>query len=205
MDIYKEWQSIQKEKFDSITIKKEEIMNTIYQDSNSTIGLLKTRLKHKRNWIVFFLIAFTVWGALSLDKPEILYIIIGLFFTYAYGFIMLTRSINNMSSSIDYSDQTLPMMKKNYELITGALNSENLMGFAIFPIAILVGLILPGLYRGQTIMDMIDNSRFLQYALLVMVVAMPIMFVITKKMNNYAYGKLIEQLKKNIHQMELLQ
>lgn len=204
MDIYKEWQSIQEEQFDSIIIKKEEIMNTIYQDSNSTIGLLKTRLTYKRNWISFFIVLFAIWGATSLNRPEILYIIIGLITTYAIGFVVLTKYINSMSSHIDYSEQTLSLMKKNYKLIKGALNFENMWGLVFFPIAILIGMLLPGIYEGGRILEIIDNSQFLQRALLIMVVGVPLMYVITKKMNHKAYGKLIEQLEKNIHQMEML-
>ncbi len=58
MDIYKEWKKLSESKFSS-QIKREEVMNAIYQESKSTISELKKRLGYKMNWVLFFALICT--------------------------------------------------------------------------------------------------------------------------------------------------
>ncbi len=203
-ELQEAWEQIQNEKFNTLTIQKEDIMKSIYEDSHSTISLLKSRLTAKRNWCTFFLILFIGWFVFSLDRPYVLPVIGGLIGLYVIGWFMLTYFVRRMTDQLDYSEATLPLMKQNYAAITSALKYENLWGIVAFPLVIVGAILLRPLYDGIPMMEAIEQSYFIRRSLLIIVIAMPIMYWITNKMNNSAYGALIEKLQKNIHQMEML-
>ena len=142
MDLLKEWQQLHQEKFNYSPIEKEQIMKAIYQESNSTIATLKKRLAAKLYWIIFFLIAGGVWMIFSLDQPELLMVQGGFMAAYLLGLIAMGLEYRKMDDNFDFTDQTLPLMKKQHQAIKRALNFEKIWGVIAFPLAILGGLLL---------------------------------------------------------------
>jgi len=205
MDLYKEWQKIQEEKFNSLTINKENIMQSIYQDSNSTISQLRTRLKYKRNWIILFISLGICWALFSIQNTDLLILITALIALYAIGLIGISFFVRAMNKEINYSDETLSLMKKNLTLIKNSLKFENLWGLVAFPLALIAGVAAPYLYKGETILSLSSNTTLLLSVLGLICVMVPLMFIMTHKMNKAGYGNLIESLQKNIHQMEIFE
>ncbi len=202
MDLLKEWQQLHQEKFNYSPIEKEQIMKAIYQESNSTISTLKKRLAGKLYWIIFFLIAGGIWMLFSLDQPELLMIQGGFMAAYLLGLIVMGLEYRKMDTNLDFNDQTLPLMKKQDQLIKRALNFEKIWGMVAFPLAILGGLLLGHVERGRTLADFFQDPKSLGLALILIIVLVPIMYFVTNKMNKFAYGDLVDDLQNNIRRME---
>lgn len=202
MDLLKEWQQLHQEKFNYSPIEKEQIMKAIYQESNSTIASLKKRLLGKLVWIVFFLVAGGIWMLFSLDRPELLMIQGAFMSTYLLGLLVMGLEYRKMDDNFDFTDQTLPLMKKQDQAIKRALGFEKIWGVITFPLAILGGLIVGNHYKGVTLMEFFQNPKSLLLALALIVVLVPLMYWLSGKMNQYAYGNLMQKLQNNIRRME---
>jgi hypothetical protein len=204
MDIYKEWQKVNEEKFSTQTIKKEEIMNAISKESSLTINELKKRLKIKIYWALFFITLFIVWFIFSLSYPTVLPLIGILLACYSAGAAMLWMHYRKMDSQLDMTQDTLSTMKNNSELIKKALRYENYFGLVTFPIAIVCGFILDDLYAGQTIMEAITQHNFAVKFIACVVILVPLLHILSDNMNKSAYGSYMKRLDENIGKMENL-
>jgi len=183
MDLLKEWQQMHQEKFNYSPIEKEKIMKAIYQESNSTIATLKKRLKAKLYWILFFLIAGSIWMLFSLNQPELL-MVQGVFIAvYLLGLIGMGLEYRKMNNNLDFTDQTLPLMKKQNQLIQRALGFEKIWGIVFFPLAVIGGLLIGHLYKGRTLAEFFQDPKSLGLALVLIIVFVPIMYFLTNKMN----------------------
>ena len=202
MDLRKEWQQLHQEKFNYSPIKKEQIMKAIYQESNSTIATLKKRLAAKLYWIIFFLIAGGIWMLFSLDNPELLMVQGAFMAAYLVGLIAMGLKYRKMDVNLDFNDQTLPLMKKQDQLIRRTLNSEKIWGVVAFPLAIVGGLLLGHVSRGRTLAEFFQDPKSLGLALILIIVLVPIMYYASGKMNQSAYGSLMDKLQNNIRRME---
>ena len=180
-------------------------MESIYQDSNSTISQLRIRLQYKRNWIILFLVLGLIWAASSLQNSEVLIVIGVLFVLYLLGLVGILYFVHSMNKEINYSDKTLSLMKKNLELIKNSLKLENLWGLVAFPMALIAGVATPYLYKGTSLYTLSSDTTLLLTLLGVICIMVPIMFFLTNKMNKVGYGNSIDTLQKNIHQMEFLE
>lgn len=202
MDLRKEWQQLHQEKFNYSPIKKEQIMKAIHQESNSTIATLKKRLAAKLYWIIFFLVAGGIWMLFSLDNPELLMVQGAFMAAYLVGLITMGLKYRKMDTNLDFNDQTLPLMKKQDQLIRRALNSEKIWGVVAFPLAIIGGLLLSHVSRGRTVAEFFQDPKSLGLALVLIIVLVPIMYYTSGKMNQSAYGNLMDKLQNNIRRME---
>ena len=68
--------------------------------------------------------------------------------------------------------------------------------------AILGGLLIGNHAKGNTLAEFLQDPKRLLLAIGLMVVLVPLMYFLSSKMNQYAYGKLIEDLQNNIRRME---
>jgi len=202
MDLLKEWQQLHQEKFNYSPIEKKQIMEAIYQESNSTISNLKKRLLGKLVWIMFFLIIGSIWMLFSLDRPELLMIIGAFLSVYLLGLIVMGLEYRKMDEHLDFTDQTLPLMKKQDQVMRRALGFEKIWGIVSFPLAIIGGLLVGNHYKGVTLMEFFQNPKSLMLALVLIVVLVPLLYFLTGKMNQYAYGNLMDNLQNNIRRME---
>jgi len=205
LDLFKDWQKLASEKFSSNNIQKQEIMDAIHKDSNSTISTLKKGLKVKIMWVVLFITLFSVWMLFSLNRPELLLIVGAINVSYTIALILLITQYKKMDSGIDPSDNTLSSMKKNLKLISNALKLEQTWGLFTLPSAIIVGILVSRHYNGYTIMETFSDPSYLSKIIILMLIITPIAFIMTNKMNKSAFGKHLDKLKENITRMELIQ
>jgi flagellar biogenesis protein FliO len=202
MDLRKEWQKLQEEKFIQSSIKKEDIMKAIYQESNSTISTLRKRLKAKMNWTLFFLVGFIIFLLFNLENPDLVILLSVFAGAYLLGYIGMWTQYRQMSKEVDFSQPTLDLMKKNDLLVKRALYMERVFGVIFFPVAIIGGMLLSKVMNGGTIEDALQNSSFLIRGLILIIVLVPIMWWATNKMNKSAYGELMDRLSNNIRRLE---
>jgi len=205
IDLFKDWQKIAQDKFSSSKIKKQEIMDAIHNESNSTIFTLKKGLKTKIKWIIFFIILFTTWMLCSLNRPELLMIIGFLNISYIISLFLMVKQYKKMDSDLDYTGNTLGTMKKNLKLISTALQLERIWGFFNMPIAIIIGILISRHYKGFSILDTFSDPYYLTKIIVIMIIMLPLSLILTNKMNKSAFGKHTEKLKENIIRLELIQ
>lgn len=204
MDIYKEWQKLNREKFQSSTIKKEEIMQAISKESTLTLSELKKRLRYKINWVLFFIAGFAAWFLFSLKHPQTLPFIAALFVMYAAGGAMLWKNYRQMHDRIYPGKDTLTTMKTNAGLMKKALRAEKIFGLFALPSAIISGIVVPKLYTGMSIPEALSDTRTVVILLGCIVVLGPLMSLLSDKMNKIAYGDYLKKLDENIARMEQL-
>ena len=202
MNLFKEWEKINQEKFSSSTIKKEEIMQAISKESSLTIHELKKRFKYKIYWIVFFIALFIGWFILSLSHPSTLPFIGIMIASYLMGFILLWKQYKRMDDQIDPTMNILATMKKNAASIKKALKYENYFGMFGIPFMLICGAMIPRLSKGLTIMEIFSDAKFVLFILGCMVLLVPLMQLLANKMNDSAYGKYMRGLEENIRKME---
>ncbi len=201
MDIFEQWHKIEREKFNNQTIKREDIMDAIYQKSKGTIETLKNRLKYKMNWVLFFMICFISLMIWQYNNLPALLIFAGMLTIYTLGYFGLRRRYKEMGT--DLKDGTsLEVMKSNYKTIVDALNFEMNASLPILPIMLLGGLILPALIKGESILQVFSEPKILIFGIIALLVLVPFTYFIAKKANDYAYGEFIQKLEHNIKEME---
>ena len=205
LDLFKDWQKLASEKFSSHNIQKQEIMDAIHKDSNSTISTLKKSLKIKIMWVIAFVTIFSTWMLFSLDRPELLMIVGAMNASYLVALLLLVSQYKKMDSELNITGNTLSTMKRNLKLISKALKLEQTWGLFTLPSAIIVGILVSRHYNGYTIMETFSDPSYLSKIIIMMVVIIPIAFILTNKMNKSAFGKYIDKLKENITRMELIQ
>ncbi|MGB0524563.1 MAG: hypothetical protein ACPGJS_16440, partial [Flammeovirgaceae bacterium] len=107
MDLHKEWQKLQAEKFDKPKLKKEEIMEAIYKESKSAISTLTKRMRYKTYWSVAFTVIFGAGLLASLGNAE-LALVLGVCVTYfGVSFMVLYAQYKKLASLRDLGGQTL--------------------------------------------------------------------------------------------------
>jgi Ca2+/Na+ antiporter len=204
MDLYKEWKKLDQEKFSNQTIQKTTIMSAIHQESSSAIYQLKKSLRHKINWVIFFITGIVIWMLFSLQRPELL-LIQGVFLAYyVLAFVTLWLQYRKMGAEPDLSENTLTVMKNNAGFIKKAIDLETRIGLFVFPIAIVGGMLISRHYDGVTLAETFSDARLLTFMLVLVIILVPILHFAGKKMNNMAFGKHINRLDENIRRMEEL-
>ncbi|MEM6316029.1 MAG: hypothetical protein AAF960_00075 [Bacteroidota bacterium] len=202
MDLRKEWQQLHQEKFNYSSINKESIMNAIYQESTSTVSKLKYRLKGKLYWITFFITIGAIWMLFSLDTPDLL-LIQGVFLTaYLLGGIFIGLEYRKLEVGFDLSDQTLPFMKKQAQIMKRALQFEKIWGLLFFPIAAVGGLAVGNISKGIALSELWRDPTFLLIALGCVAILAPLGVWLSDRLNDKSFGKLLKELQDNIRRME---
>jgi hypothetical protein len=201
MDIFEQWKKIEDEKFNHSPIKKEEIMEAIYQKSTGTMQTLKTRLKYKMMWVLFFIVCFSALLVSQIGNLPLALIFGTAIAFYIAGFIGLRKYY--LSMGIDSSEMTtLEMMKNNLKLIKRALRFESQMMMPLIPFMFTGGVMAPKLLEGDTVAQILAEPKFLIAIILGSIIATPIIKILGDRANNVAYGPYIEKLEEQIKEME---
>ncbi len=204
MDTYNTWEKLSNEKFSQMPITKEEIMNAIRQESQSTITELKKRLKHKISWIIFFMCANFLWMALNTQETELL-LILGIFLSYGLLYLIpIGLQYLRMNQRVPFSKDTLSFSKMNYALINDALRVELLVGLVTSPWPVIGGILLSNYYLGHSMQYAFHNPALIIVGLVGLFISAPFIFFAGRKANDIVYGEYIKELRENILKMESL-
>lgn len=204
MDLYKEWEKIQKDQFTYNSSSKNEIMEAISKSSSSVVNELKKRLGYKLLWIVFFILLFSGGLIWANDRPQLFPLLLIIIGFYLLGGIVLYRQYLKLKPQIEPQNNALQSMKENQQIIKSTLLYERNAGFIAFPIAILIGVMIPFVYRGDNLLEVFSNPSLLIGLLVFVIILVPAMFWLGNKMNDIAFGDYLRQLESNINDMEAL-
>ena len=204
MDLHKEWQKLQAEKFEQPQLKKEEIMEAIYKESKSTISTLTRNMLYKAYWTIGL---FTVFGAVflaSLGNTE-LALVSGICVAYfLIGMIGVYSQYRKLAALGDIGGQTLTVLKSYYKRIKNALLFEEVLGMFFYPIAAVCGILFSLIYLGKTIEEVFANQQMLIIMLVCITILTPLGVIAARLMNKKAFGGFINQLKDHIKELERL-
>jgi len=201
MDLFEQWHKIEEEKFINQPIKKEAIMEAIYQKSTGTMETLKTRLKYKMAWVLFFAgvsAGLLLWQINNLTLVAI-FGIVAVF--YSIGFLGLRKYYKRMGTDRGQWS-TIEVMKNNYKLITNALKFESQMMVPVLPIMLIAGMVVPRIMDGDSLALITSEPKFLIAMLIGVIVLTPLFKILGDRMNKFAYGSYINKLEENIKEME---
>ena len=199
------WQQLVDEKIHSDKLNKQDIMEAIKKESNYVMASISKRLKAKLNWIIFFIVVFSLWMVFAFKNTELFLILAGFNAIYVISFFLLWVPYRKMTHHIELDGNILSTLKHNYKHLTDALKLERLFGIATFPIAIIVGALISRNLNGYSIQETFQNERILMVMIIGMVVLVPLMYFMSEKMNKSAFGELKAKMEKNINQLELVE
>ncbi|GLR17348.1 hypothetical protein [Portibacter lacus] len=203
MDIFEQWKIIEKEKFNHSPINKEDIMEAIYQKSTGTMEILKTRLKYKMMWVLFFTGCFTGLALWQFDNLPVVLIFGAAALLYGLAYFGLRTYYLKMGSE-KKELSTLDVMKNNYKLINGALKFEGNIMYPTVPLMLLGAIAVPGLIEGETLLSIYGEPKTLTIAIVSIIILVPLVKFFGDKMNKIAYGSFINKLEDNIKEMEMV-
>jgi hypothetical protein len=204
MDLYKEWDTLNKTKFNT-TLTNQQIMEALTQQSNSSLSELKKRLKQKIYWALSFAIIDAIWLLCSLERYELVLI---LSCSLAIKIIFLIVTVSNykkLNKDNIISENIALTIRKSYTIIKNTLAFEAAWGLISIPIAILTASLIVNHYFGRTVAEYFDNAHKLTNLLIGLIVLVPLAMLGASKANQKAFGGLLDQLQKNIIQLETIE
>lgn len=204
MDLHKEWQKLQAEKFEQPKLKKEEIMKAIYQESKSTISTLTKNMLHKTYWAIGLLVVFGSVFLASLGNAD-LALVTGICAAYfVTGLIGVYSQYRKLRSLNDMGGQTLEVLQSYYKRIYKALMFEEAFSMFFYPIAAICGMLFSLILFGESIETVFGNQKMLIAMLVISVIITPLGAMAARAMNKQAFGGYLDQLKEHIKQLESL-
>jgi hypothetical protein len=204
MDLYKEWDTLNRTKFNNPTLNKQEIMEAINQQSHLTLAELQKKLRIKINFALCLTAIQAIWMLFSLTKPDLLIIIsvplllsiIGLIATVSY---YKKLKINNLV----VADVT-STIKTNITITKSILRFETMTSLFGLPISVLTGTLAANFYMGHTLVEFSHNQIQLLTTIICLVVLVPLGLIFAAKMNEKAFGEHLQQLQENVRELEVL-
>jgi len=204
-DITQAWKKLAAEKFSNSPIKKQDIMNAIKKESNTSIATLKKGLLHKIYWAVAITIGLIVGLLLTLGNADQTLMFGLAIAVYAIGTIGMYWKYTSIEDGITDDNDILNSMKANANAINSVLKIEKAWGAVTFIPAIMFGILFGSIQDGLTLAECFQDPWILKKGIIAIVVLTPLMFWVTDKMTKKAYGKDLKKLEDNIIRMETLQ
>lgn len=204
VDIARAWQKLADEKFNQLTIKKDDIMTAITQESKSSIAELKRRLKFKLYWTVFFIVAFSTFLLFNLGNSNLILLTGIIVAAYAVGFFAMFFKYRKINASEIEDSNLLESTKHNAKLIKSVLNFEKAWGLIVFIPVIIIGVLAGRVMDGHSLASCFQDTKTLTIMLGAVLIFTPLLIWSSNKMNKIAFGKYLKKLETNIIKMETL-
>jgi len=201
MDIYKEWKELEKNNF-SITIKKEEIRESIQKDSKSVMSQLEKNLGIKLRWGLLFISILSGFMIHFYTKPQV-FLIFGLMNSvYILSYLKFRQSYKQVTKVSRQDNNLLTSLKKNEALVTSALRYEKIIMMITLPLFSGGGYIIPKLIEGSSIIDVLSDNLKLSILIVFLILSFAGMHFFGDKMTFVGFGALLDKLRKNINRLE---
>lgn len=204
MDIYKIWRELPQNNV-STTIKKEEIMDAIHMESKSVVSQLKKGLGIKMKWILFFIVLFSFFMIWFYHQPQAAIIFAVMNALYIISYLKQRKFYNQMDHQVNPESTLLESFKFNESSIKSALRYEKNTMLIFIPVCVIGGLILPGIIKGMSIIELISNTQMVVVMIIALVLLIPAAYIIGNRMNQIAFGTHLQKLRKNISALEQMQ
>lgn len=184
-------------------LDRAELEAMLGKESQGLLVKLRRQLKHKLFWGIGIMIPVPfLIGILWENLPAVLILVLLLLMSaFLLGFIY--RYYRRLPDHLDMSQGMLPLMKTYYDIVRKALRFEERAGaFFVVP-APAMGAIFSMVADGKrSVYEVLTDPAMLIILGIATVVAGPPAVWLTIWMNKYAFGKYLDQLKKNIDALE---
>ncbi|WP_291964656.1 hypothetical protein [Maribacter sp.] len=196
------WKQLEDKKFKNQK-DKLQIMEAIKLDSTSTINKLKKGLKIKIGWAVAITMGLIIFLLFQMDNAEMVKLISIGIISYILGTIAMLFSYRKINPAIGDKD-ILTSMKDNYKQIRGVLAAEQTWALITFIPAVILGILIARVMRGESIIECFTDPRVLKIMVISLFVLVPLMYFVSNKMNEKAFGSNLKKLEEDITKMETL-
>lgn len=194
MDIYKEWQKLQVEKF-SEQLNENTIMEAIKKESRMPVHELIKRLGYKIRFVVFFIVLFSTITVFQIGHPDRFLIGLGVSLVYIIGGLLLWqqhRKLKIVSTQVD--ENLLGSLTSFHRQIDRTIRYENLFGLFFMPVALIGGFFFGASAGGKSPVEMLSDPTSMLILLGLLIVLAPLGYWAGKKMNQIAFGEYLSQL-----------
>ncbi len=199
-DLKKVWQEMAKKKFLNKEIEKQEIMEALRSNSQSTIVNLKAGLRTKLNWIIGFMLFFGATAGLDWLKPgsdpEHLFYF-GFAGLYLAGFLITYRKYQKIDVDPIDENSILSKLKMNRQAIKSVLNIERIWG--------MIAMLFVFIYKVNDWANKThDDPKHLAITVSIFLLFIVILGFIAELANRRRFGKQLKKLDENIIRLETL-
>lgn len=203
MDIYREWEHLNKKIFSNQTLKSTEIMNAITSESKSTIHKIKQRLIIMSYWGLGFVILFSILMIISRKTPAALIPLGLLSLFYVVSFFKVKLAIRRFNLDFSEEDNILKYLESNADIVKRLLRF-NFYAFGInAPIIILLTGFYEKLLMGHTLNSILNDSSFLVSQIFFCIIVLPLVYFYDKYLNKKSSLRLhLAKLNENINKLK---
>ncbi|WP_299825250.1 hypothetical protein [uncultured Pontibacter sp.] len=196
MDLHKAWQDLNQPEKSENKLTKKEMTEALYKDSQMPLPGLRKRLIAKLGYLIFFT-ALYAGIILYVDQVfvKILFsMVVAVHAAFIVAFLAELKQLDNAGAPDASLLQTL---QKYYYHVRKILKYEEWYGIVVFPIIIPASLILGQVFTDPAA-EVVFTTKRLLYMIFLVAVLGPLAHFAARKMNNYAYGSYLKQLRNNI-------
>lgn len=201
-ELKKAWEELKSDTKEFTTIQKEELYKAIHIKSKGPIRKLHHQVKFKWYFCLFFTVAIGIlipW--IDVLVSQILLLI--LLSAYLVGDILLYQEHKVLEKGIDMSQDLKTSLNEYYKRVKDVLKYEELVGLTLYPISLTAGFFI-GMKLGAPEEEIMNETSDWIALVITMIIITPLAHLLAKWMNKAAFGKYLNELKKNIDELEKL-
>jgi Ca2+/Na+ antiporter len=201
MNLQDTWNEIQSSAFEVKVFEKDSFKAMIHSRSQSQMAQLAKKVNIKIGFIIAFIILFL--GIMPFLQEAVLQILL-LVLTLAYviGLVLLWQERKELKREIPMDGKMLESLKAFHQRVRNILRYEELIGLFLYPISMTAGFLLGFSRREREISEVFAETHIWMTLVIFLVVATPFFHWLARRMNKIAFGKYLDQLEANIHELE---
>ena len=204
MNIQEEWDKLSETTF-SGNLNKEEIMTAIHEKSKTEVAKLHKNLPIKKNWALIIVISFSIGMVFSYTFPQAILILGCMNALYLAAFFRIRFSLNKVDKKFTLDNNILSTLKMNLSIFKSILSEEKKVFIGLLPFLILGGMLLPRVYFGDPLIDIVSQTKFWITLIGCVLVITPLVYYLTVKANKMVFDNHIKRISENITELERLE
>lgn len=195
MDLHKAWKSLDQQNT-AAAPSKQELLEAINKESQLPLNALRKRLQVKLGYVVVFTVGYAAL-ALYINNSLVQTLFSFVVAIHIAFIAVFAKELMAMQNAKNTGKNLLRTLQSNYHHVKKVLRYEEWYGMVIFPVIIPAGMLLGQLIANPSADVIISTKRLLLMILLIATVG-PLGHLVARKMNKFAFGKYLNQLKQNI-------
>ena len=199
MSLEKTWQNLDDSSDDDLAAIIKS--GTLKKPSNDPIQKIRRNLLINLIWCIIISIGYVIILYMFPLWQVQLCIAVVLLFTL-YGFFSALHHYRQLKKTPDEA-QLLPYMEWHYTSITKWLNTISKVALFVYPVSAAGGFMLGAVFGSGKSIAYLFSKTLIQVSMpITIAVLVPACFFLAKWMNRLAFGRHLEQLKKNIDELK---
>lgn len=203
MDELKEaWKNLKSETSDFTTMEMQELQSIIHDRSKGPIGKLYRQVLIK--W--YLSLGFTAIIAVGIPFVQVVVsqiLLLILLAAYIVGDILLYKEAQKLKEGVDLSKNLKEGLNAYYKRVKDVLKYEELIGLTLYPVSLAAGFFI-GMKLGAPDEEIMNETSDWIALVIAMIVITPLSDWFARWLNKVAFGKYLNQLKKNIDELDNL-